>query len=78
MSQYTYTNESDTNKYLVYAPPLGVSLSVETILPGETWLEGAMECAYEVFDTLEEANAFIDRQFVRPNERADIPSEQDE
>ncbi len=69
MSTFSYTNKGDTEKVLVYAPPLGVSLCTERVPPGETWNQGAMETFYAVFDTMDEANAYCD-SFFHGNRKA--------
>jgi hypothetical protein len=61
MAQFTYTNSSDHDKFVVYSRPMGMSLDIATVRPGDTWHEGAMESFYKDFDDYDEAWDYMDR-----------------
>jgi hypothetical protein len=59
MPNCAHTNNTDHDQYVVYASAGGVSLEIETVSPGESWYQGALECFYDAYDDYEAAYAYV-------------------
>ncbi len=55
----SYMNTTDADQYLVYLLPYGMTFTIATVKPGETWNQGPLEEISDVYDTMEEARAYI-------------------